>query len=345
MNFLAGDLGGTKTLLAIFSWDGTLSISYQKHYLSKDWSSLNQIIAHFLDSLPKNLNEPSHGCIAVAGPVTNGQSRITNLGWDLDEKEICKFTKLKTLELINDFSVLIYGLPYLNRDQYSPIQPISEVKPIEGTVAIIGAGTGLGVTTGLITRNEIKVFPSEGGHCEFAARTEREWQLAQWLKNDLKIERLSRERVISGTGLGHVARWRLTQHDANNHPLNKTAEVWRYSTLKTPDFPAIVSKAAKNGDPIMKEALELWLGAYGSAAGDLVLQELCLAGLWISGGTASKQLTNLRSSSFLDAMQNKGRFKEFIQKIPVMALTDPSVGLFSAACRARLLAESSGTLS
>ncbi len=345
LTFLAGDLGGTKTLLAIYRWDGELKKICQQRYLSTEWQSLEPMICHFFNQIPKGVIPPSHSCIAVAGPVFNGSAQITNLNWNLSEEKICNHIGLEKLELVNDFCALIYGLPFLKDNQHVEIQPLQEKKPKEGVIAILGAGTGLGIARGHITTHGIEVLPSEGGHREFAPRTEKEWELAEWLKTNLQLERLSLERIVSGTGLGHVANWRLQQADTNCHPLQEVANAWRYKTSGKPDLPAMVSKAAKDGDPVMNEALEIWLGAYGSAAGDLALHELCTAGLWIGGGTAQKHLHGLRSQNFLNAMRNKGRFKEFLEKLPVMALIDPQAGLFGAACRAHMLADSNWTLS
>ena len=329
LTLLSGDLGGTKTLLAIFQLNNGLKKLYQKRYKSSEWDSLEPMLKNFLSNLPKGIPHPKKGCLAVAGPVLNGSAQITNLNWPIKETEICAYAGLDQVELINDFSVLLYGLPFLNNQQHVEIQAPRSKLTNKGIVAILGAGTGLGIARGLKTSTEIQVLPSEGGHAEFSPRSEIEWDLAQWLKNDLGLNRLSLERIVSGTGLGHIAHWRLAKSDTTDHPLNKLAIKWRTDPQKQLDLPALVSKAAMQGDLLMKQVLDIWLSAYGSAAGDLALQELPNAGLWIAGGTARKHLQGLQSKTFLDAMHNKGRFRSFLQDLPVMALTDPEVGLFS----------------
>ena len=246
---------------------------------------------------------------------------------------------MERLELVNDFGVLIYGLPHFDETQQVVLQ--NGVQD-DGPLAILGAGTGLGMARGLQSPQGLVALASEGGHREFAPRNDAEWELACWLKQDLAVSRLSIERVVSGTGLGHVAHWLLQKPDAAMHPLRSVAEAWRRNSPN--DLPAQVSLAAEEGDPLMQRALQLWLEAYGSAAGDLALQELCTGGLWVGGGTASKQLKGLQSASFLNAMRDKGRFHELIEGMQVTAVIDPDAGLFSAACRARMLAESGGTL-
>ena len=337
---LAGDMGGTKTLLALYESDASqLRLLHQQHFRSGEWSSLEPMLGSFLNDRPADLAAPAHACIAVAGPVRRREARITNLPWRLREADLAHAAGLERLELVNDFGVLIYGLPHFDDSQQVILQ---NGEQDHGPLAILGAGTGLGMARGLRTEQGLVAMASEGGHREFAPRNEAEWNLACWLKQDLGVSRLSIERIVSGTGLGHVAHWLLQKPDAGMHPLRSVAEAWRHNSPN--DLPAQVSLAAEEGDPLMQRALQLWLEAYGSAAGDLALQELCTGGLWVGGGTASKQLKGLRSESFLNAMRDKGRFRELIEGLRVTAVIDPDAGLFSAACRAQMLAESGGTL-
>lgn len=177
-------------------------------------------------------------------------------------------------------------------------------------------------------------LPTEAGHGTFAPRTEAEWRLAQWLKADLGVERLSIERVVSGTGLGAVARWLLVErHPKGDHPL--------WDGLRSgeggEDWPETVATAAQAGDPLAQEALQLWLGAYGAVTGDLALTTLARGGVWLAGGTAAKQLAGLRSPAFLNPFLAKGRLRPVVEPIPIQAITDPAVGVFSAAWRASML--------
>ena len=338
---LAGDMGGTKTLLAIYEvQDGALVQRHQHRYVSSEWSSLEPMLNDFVRGRPDSIDPPGYGCIAVAGPVRDRRASITNLPWQLHEDDLAKAAAMERLELVNDFGVLIYGLPHLDHTQEVILQAGAKDT---GPMAILGAGTGLGMARGIQSEQGLIALPSEGGHREFAPRNHEEWQLSEWLKQDLAVERLSVERVVSGTGLGHIANWLLQQPDAEEHPFRAMAHAWRQNMAN--DLPAHVSQAASKGDPLMQRALELWLSAYGCAAGDLALQELCTGGLWIGGGTAAKQLAGLQSPHFLDAMRQKGRFETFINALEIKAVIDPQAGLFSSACRARMLAESGGTLS
>jgi len=341
---LAGDIGGTKTLLATYSLRaGRLELLRQQRYLSGAWDDLAAMVSHFLAATPAaGEPPPRHGCFAVAGPVIGGQVKVTNLPWQLERDHLAVACGLEALELVNDFAVLIYGLPQLAADQQQPLrpEPLAAVPPAGGSlfpggapIAILGAGTGLGAAIGVPGPGGLIALASEAAHAEFAPRNAAEWGLKQWLLADLGLERLSVERVASGTGLGHVARWLLAERDpAGCHPLAGDIA----------DLPAAVAAAADRGDPIAAAALGLWLGAYGSAAGDFALQCLCRGGLWLGGGTAPKLLHHLRSPAFLLPFAAKGRLSPLLEAVPLMAITDPDAGLFSAACRARLLLEAAG---
>ena len=347
MNLLAGDLGGTKTILAIYSNDNYPKKLFNKYYISSEWKSFDSIFEDFIKQLPNHISLPEYGCIGVAGPIQNQNVKITNLGWEIETKKLSLLSKINNIELINDFSVLIYGIPFFKNAQYEVIQGTlnSESGNNQELIAIIGAGTGLGMSRGLITPKSISIFPSEGGHREFSPRTEDEWALVKWLKKKLDLQRISIERIVSGTGLGIIARWKLDNPREKNHPLQDVLKRIDNKDSDLFDLPALVWEEANKKDKLMSEALQLWLNAYGSAAGDLALQELCSSGIWISGGTAIKNLNGINSSKFLDAFSNKGRFQSYLKRIPLVVLKDPEATLFSSACRAHLIAESNGRLS
>jgi glucokinase len=231
---------------------------------------------------------PSAGCLAVAGPVRQGQVKLTNLPWALNEDALRQAFGLEHLELVNDFAVLIYGLPHLSAHQQAPLwQPAGGGDP-QAPVAILGAGTGLGVALGVPTANGLKALATEASHAEFAPRNRDEWELKQWLLEDQGLERVSIERIVSGTGLGLAMRWVLSGNQASDgHPLVAVAQA---------DLPERTQQAAAAGDPLARRALDLWLGAYGSAAGDLVLQSLCLGGLWVGAAQQPNSWTSWRRS-------------------------------------------------
>ena len=334
---LAGDIGGTKTLLSLYVVGAERpELLVQERFPSAEWSDLAPMLDHFLATVVAGHHpSPQATCLAVAGPVQGGRARLTNLPWQLDERVLAQGGKLGRVELVNDFAVLIYGLPLLAPEQLATVCP-GEAQPGE-PLLVLGAGTGLGVALGVPTANGLQAIASEGAHGEFAARNAEEWDLREWLRQDLGLERLSIERVVSGTGLGHVGRWLLARRDPDaRHPLAPLAERWRRGDDPSADLPAALAAAAAS-DELARDALDLWLGAYGSVVGDLALAGLSRGGIWLAGGTAAKLLEELRSTRFREAFLAKGRLQPALGPIPIQAITDPAVGSFSAACRARML--------
>ncbi|MCS5690400.1 glucokinase [Cyanobium sp. FGCU-6] len=342
---LAGDIGGTKTLLSLYRCEGELLQPLAvKRYPSADWDALAPIALHFLATTEAAGHPlPAAACLAVAGPVRAGCSRLTNLPWRLDAAALAADLGILRLELVNDFAVLIYGLPHVPPAGSDEVRPGS-ADPGE-PLLVLGAGTGLGVALGVPVAGGLQAVASEAAHGEFAPRSEAEWQLREWLRADLGLERLSIERVVSGTGLGHVARWLLAVDPGGAaHPLAPEAERWRAQSEGTgpeegprADLPAAVAAAAAQGDRLARSALDLWLGAYGAVAGDLALACLARGGVWLAGGTAAKLLNELRGPSFQEAFVAKGRLRPVLDPVPIRALLDPEAGSFSAACRARML--------
>ena len=172
--------------------------------------------------------------------------------------------------------------------------------------AIVGAGTGLGIARGLISGNKVKVLASEGGHVEYSPKSELEWDLKNWLKNSLNIERISCERIISGTGLSRIAEWRLSKPDAQNHPLQKYLRKIKIFDAARKELPEKICNLSKEGDQLMIEVERIWLGAYASLLGDVALQELCFGGLGISGGTESKHFNYFKSVLLLKQFFDMG---------------------------------------
>jgi glucokinase len=314
MNFLACDLGGTKVLLGIFERvinDDSPKLLFKKKYISSDWNSFELILEDFLKIECKNITHPSSACFAVAGPLSNNNAKIMNLSWNISGNKLKNKFKFEQCELINDFAVQIYGIPFLKKSQYSTIQNGSHSEGANNDLhAIVGAGTGLGIARGLISGEKIKVLASEGGHVEYSPKSKLEWELKIWLKNYLKVERISCERIISGTGLSRIAEWRLSKPDAQNHPLQEYIKKIKIFDAARKELPEKICNLAKEGDQLMIEIERIWLSAYASLLGDVALQELCFGGLWISGGTASKHFKNFKSDLFLTIFR-QGKIKRY----------------------------------
>jgi len=341
MNFLACDLGGTKVLLGIFKKEidnNSPKLIFKKKYISSDWGSFELILENFIKKECKNITHPSSACFAVAGPLSKNNAKIVNLSWNISLNDLQNKFNFKNCELINDFAVQIYGIPFLKKNQYSTIQNGSNSEGANNDLhAIVGAGTGLGIARGIISGKKVKVLASEGGHVEYAPKSRLEWELKIWLKNYLKVERISCERIISGTGLSRIAEWRLSKPDAQKHPLQKYLKKIKIFDAARKELPEKICNLSKEGDLLMIEVERIWLDAYASLLGDIALQELCFGGLWISGGTASKHFKNFKSDLFLKQFFDKGRLKDILKTIPMKVILDEEFGLFSAACRAKML--------
>ncbi len=341
MNFLACDLGGTKVLLGIFKKDlnaDSPKLILKKKYISSDWVSFDFILEDFLNNECKNIKYPFSACFAVAGPISNNNAKIINLSWNISCDGLKKKFRFKRCELINDFAVQIYGIPFLQKSQYSIIQNGDSSAGTNNDLhAIVGAGTGLGIARGLISGMNVKILASEGGHVEYSPKSELEWELKNWLKKSLKVKRISCERIISGNGLSRIAEWRLSKPDAKNHPLQKYFKELNISDTLRKELPEKICNLSNKRDTLMSEVQKIWLDAYSSLLGDVALQELCFGGLWISGGTAPKHFRNFKSELFMKQFLDKGRLKDILKNIPVNIILDEEFGLFSAACRAKML--------
>ena len=341
MNFLACDLGGTKVLLGIYKKvinDDSPKLIFKKKYLSSEWDSFELILEDFLKNECKNISHPYYSCLAVAGPISNDNAKIVNLSWKISGNALKNKFNFKSCELINDFAVQIYGIPFLKKNQYSTIQNgVSAESNNKDLHAIVGAGTGLGIARGIISGSNVKVLASEGGHVEYSPKSELEWEFKIWLKNSLNLERISCERIISGIGLSRIAEWRLSKSDAENHSLQKYFKEIQVSDSFRKELPEKICNLSNKGDQLMIEVERIWLDAYASLLGDIALQELCFGGLWISGGTAPKHFKNFKSDLFMKQFFDKGRLKDILKAIPLNVILDEEFGLFSAACRAKML--------
>ena len=338
MYLLAGDIGGTKTILRLVAAtnDG-LRTDFEKTYVSNEFPDLVPMVQTFMAEADEKLGklmQPSRACFAIAGPVVNNTSKLTNIAWNLDGDRIAKELHLDSALLINDFEAVGYGVLGLAEDDLHTLQPgkPSEVAPI----AVIGAGTGLG--QGFLMRQNGKstVFPSEGGHADFAPRSELEFQLLKYLRDKHQITRVSAERVVSGQGIIAIYQFLrdrgLAQESSDLAEVVSTWEKEAGVTPKTVDPAAAISRAAQQeDDSLAKQTMEIFISAYGAEAGNLALKLLPYGGLYVAGGIAAKNISLITSGIFLDAFTHKGRMSKLLQEIPVHIVLNARVGLIGAA--------------
>jgi len=312
---LAGDIGGTKTLLRL-SRGGT--ILREQRFDSAAYSGLLPLLAAFLDGLDGDA--PQSACFGVAGPVQGRRAQVTNLPWSVNADEIGVRFGMARVTLINDFQAVAYGIEMLGADDLLTLQA-GQAAP-QAPRAVIGAGTGLG--EGYLTwqGDHYHAWPSEGSHADFAPADERQAALWHWLKQ--RHEHVSWERVVSGPGL--VAIYDFLR-EKKEHP--ESAQL--AAALREGDPAAAISMhALQHGDPLADAALDLFAAAYGAEAGNLALKVLSGGGVYVAGGIAPKIAGRLKDGGFLRAFRAKGRFAGLLESFPVHVVLNPEVGLLGA---------------
>ena len=316
---LAGDIGGTNTRIALFREDaGRLHMAVDRIYPSRQHKGLEEIVSLFIKSEHANVER---ACFGVAGPVLDGQARISNLAWTVDAASLAKVLGLDKVRLINDLAAHASGIDGL---QPEDLIPLNRAEPVEGNAALIAPGTGLG-EAGLFWNGKHRVpFASEGGHADFAPRNDLEIALHKYLRG--KYGRVSYERVLSGPGLKNVYDF-LLDSGLEQEPADLRDE------LKDASEPqAVISHYGVAGKyPICERALEICVGVCGAEAGNLALRFLAVAGVFLSGGVSIKILPKLQEPLFMQAFLDKGRLRPLLEKIPINVVTNEAVGLIGAA--------------
>jgi len=299
---LAGDVGGTKTLLLLAesSANGMRTLAEQR-FENRDHPDFFSLLRQFLDQAPRL---PDAACFAIAGPVAGNRADMTNLPWLIDGATLTAELGFP-VRLVNDFEAVGYGIDALGPDDLETLQ---EGEPQhQGVRAVLGAGTGLGEGFMVWQGEGYKVFPSEGSHADFAPADEKQDQLLHCLRK--KYGHVSWERVVSGPGLADI-----------------------YGCLGgNAAEPAYIADAAQNGnDALAAAALELFVAAYGAEAGNLALKLLPRGGVYVAGGIAPQILPKLKDGGFIKAFRAKGRFAGLLATLPVWVVKNPKVGLLGA---------------
>ncbi len=323
MRVLAGDIGGTKTLLAIAEVEGRrVQIVEEKRFASGDHADFVTLTRKFLDQIGE---APSHACFGVAGPVVAGRSELTKLPWVLVESELERELGLARARLINDFVAIAYGteaLDYVDLERLNPGKPAAT-----GNIAVIGAGTGLGEAMIVCVDGKKVVVPSEGGHRDFGARNELEIRFLRWMTE--KYDRVSNDRIVSGPGIADIYAF---LRDSDDHLESK---VLREAIDEAPDpAPVIQRFADEKGDPLCEATLDFFVSIYGSEAGNLALTVVATGGIYIAGGIAPRIVERLKKGTFMRSFASKGRLSAVLRDIPVYVIMNPKVGLLGAALAA-----------
>ncbi|WP_138502111.1 glucokinase [Nostoc sp. PA-18-2419] len=337
---LAGDIGGTKTILRLVEASDSQSLHtiHQQSYQSSDFPDLVPIVRQFL--VKANTSIPHKACFAIAGPIVKNTAKLTNLAWFLDTERLQEELGIPQISLINDFTAIGYGILGLQKQDLHQLQA-GKLQP-EAPVAIIGAGTGLGQGFLIKQGNNHQIFPSEGGHVDFAPRNEIEFQLLKYLLNKHDIQRVSVERVVSGMGIVSIYQFLRDRKFATESPdIAKIVRTWEQEAgqeERSVDPGAVIGRAAvEKRDRLSEQTLQLFIEAYGTEAGNLALKLLPYGGLYIAGGIAPKILPLIQDSGFLLNFTQKGRMRPLLEDIPVYIILNQQVGLIGAAlCAAGL---------
>jgi glucokinase len=317
---LVGDVGGTKTILALFKpsdsgWDCAKRILYA----SADYRTFTELLTSFLLDVDAAI---SSVCIGVAGPVVDGDCVATNLPWILSRDEISRSVHAPNVWLLNDLEATAWGLLALPEADFVELNP-NAMQSQAGNIAVIAAGTGLGEALMIWDGAAHQAIATEGGHADFAPTDQQQIGLLNYLMQKYD-EHVSYERLLSGHGLINIYDY-LKQVQFS--PVNVSTE----NQMLTNDPAAVIGMAGVDGnDELCVEAVNLFCRIYGAESGNLALKCLPDAGVYLSGGIAGKILPVLKNGEFMKGFLNKGRIKVVLDNIPVKVCINPDVALLGA---------------
>ncbi len=334
---LAGDIGGTKTLLRLVKPESPLQLEYEQLYHSQEYPDLVPIVRQFLNTAPTHLGHEvnvTNACLAIAGAVIDRASSLPNLDWHLNTDRLQQELQIANIELINDFAAVGYGIAQLSPADLYTIQA-GQPQP-KAPKATIGAGTGLGEGLLIHDGREYQIISTEGGHTDFATPSLLEFEFARYLCQQLQIDRLSNDRVISGRGIVAMYQYfRDTTNLSENPELASVVKTWESQVEKLVDPANLISQLAiAKTDPLSEAAMKLFVSAYGLEAGNLALKVLPYGGLYLAGGIAAKNIPLFVDGNFTTAFNHKGRVSELLSKIPIYIILNSHVGLIGAVARA-----------
>ncbi len=316
---LAADVGGTNARVALVdTTGGAMRFLVEKTYPSRDYPGMSEILLRFAKEVG---DLPSRACIAIAGPVIGDECRATNLPWSLSARQIARDIGVLDTHLINDFSAIGHGIPHLTPKDLVTLQ--AGTPETHAPIAVIGAGTGLG--HGFITWDgqRHRVFPSEGGHVDYAAQTPLQFRLSQHFRS--RYGSASAERVVSGMGLVETYRFIASERRAE---VSAAVE----AEMETTDPAAVITKhGLAETDALCRATVELFVQSYGVVAGNFALSLLAKGGVYLAGGVTPRLLPLLQGPLFLDAFRAKGRMTGLLSVMPVHVVMNTNVGLIGAA--------------
>ncbi len=308
---LVGDIGGTNARFALVELeDGASRLHTPKSYRCQDYPSLQAAIEAYLATLDSAL-KPGAVCVAVAGPVTDGVAAFTNLPWTVSEADL-RQAGFKRARVINDYEALAFGAPALTENDVHPIGKVAAPAPGH-TMAVMGAGTGFGVSSLCRRQDGEVVAAGEGGHISFAPVDELEVEVLRRLA--VRFGRVSIERILSGPGLLNL--YQALADISDREP--------------TCTSPADVTASALAGDDLARHAVDRFCAIFGAVAGDFALSYGAKGGVFLAGGIAPQLIEALDGGAFRRAFEAKGRLQPYLASIPTYVVTHPYLALVGAA--------------
>ncbi len=318
---LAGDIGGTKTALAIYTRErGPRAPVAQQTFSSKEYASMEAIVREFLTD--KNWRV-ARACVDVAGPVVAQRTQVTNLPWEVDARALSETLGNAPVFLLNDLEAIANAIPFLEPADW---ETLNAGKPVErGALAVIAPGTGLGEAFLTWGGGRYRAHASEGGHVDFAPTTAQEIDLLRYLWE--QMDHVSYERIAAGIGLPNVYAF-LKDRQGMHEP------DWLRESLAATNDPTriIIQHALENQVEICVATLKLFVAILGSEAGNLTLKIMATGGVYLGGGIPPRILEYLRAETFLRRFTRKGRFTELLRSVPVRVILNPDAALIGAAC-------------
>lgn len=320
MKLLAGDIGGTKTVLALMDTEkGLRHPLVETRFPSDDYDSLEAIIQQFLNDTAVTIDVAAFG---VAGPVLNNRAQITNLPWVIDAAAISSTFAISHVYLLNDLEAIANAVTHLEPDDVTTLNPGQPEK--QGAIAVIAPGTGLGEAFLTWTGSQYQAHPSEGGHTAFGPGNAEQIELLHFLHG--RYRHVSYERVCSGLGIPNLydfLKWsgRYPEPD------------WLTEAVAAAEdpTPVIVTAAVKDEEPLCRAVLDLFVDILGDEAGNLALKVLATGGVYIGGGIPPRILPWLQQPRFLQAFRRKGRFGDLMAAMPIHVIGHPQAALLGAA--------------
>jgi glucokinase len=315
---LAGDIGGTKTRLAVVEVDGTQAkVIREQEFASADYATFDALLTEFVAS-EGTIRSAAFG---VAGPVKNDTVQTTNLPWRIEADALRKRFGFTRCHLLNDLEATACGLPALQADDLFTLH--AGPPGAQGNRAIIAAGTGLGEAGLFWDGHTHRPFATEGGHASFTPRDALEFDLSQMLRQ--RFGHVSWERVVSGMGIPDLYDFLLARQGGHTPD-------WLTDSMQAQGKAAAISHAALAAhDAVCTETMHRFVSLYGAEAGNLALKTMCSGGLYIGGGIAPKILPLLESGAFLSAFFDKGRMRPLLEAMPVRIILNDRAALYGPA--------------